>query len=156
MGNQAKVMHGARAIVKIGGIARGIFTNVSYSVQYDAQPVYGLGRFGPHEIALTGVQPVSVQASGWRIVDTKEKKRGPHIEASIPRLDELLRHEDTTITIEDRQDPDTPILHVSGVRPLGYQTSISARGLQEISCSFMGLAATDETGDQAEVDPVKL
>lgn len=149
---QARVMHGARAILYIGGRPRGIFTNVSYAVNYNVASVDGLGRFGPHEIVLTGMDPISVSASGWRLVSSQENgQRGPHVEAAVPKLQDLLRHEDTTITIVDRQNPDgRPLLNVVGIRPTGYSTSINAKGLQEFGVSFVGLVANDETGEQYE------
>jgi hypothetical protein len=144
MGVKAKTMHGARAQLAIDGQIVGIFNNVSYGVQYDANPVYILGRFNAAEIALTGMEPVSVQAGGFRVIDG-----GPHKVAAVPKLQELLNHEDITLAIFDRQTG-KQILTVVGVRPTGYNTSVAARGLQDLTVTFMGLALSDEDGDQDE------
>jgi len=144
-------MHGARAVVHIGGTPVGIFSQISYSVTYDVQPVFTLGRFSAIEIVYTGAEPVSVSASGYRVISSDaEGQRGPHGELSVPKLDELLNNEDTTICIYDRQNTAKPILNVIGIKPTGYSTSISRGGLQEISVNFVGLIASDETGAQAE------
>lgn len=144
MGVKAKTMHGARAQLAIDGQIVGIFNNVSYGVSYDANPIYILGRFNAAEIALTGMDPISVSAGGFRVIDG-----GPYKVASVPKLQELLNHEDITLAIFDRQTG-KQILTVVGVRPTGYDTSVSARGLQDLTVKFMGLALSDEDGDQDE------
>lgn len=144
-----KTMHGARAKLSLGGKPVGIFMNVSYGIQYDAQPIHILGKFDPAEIVLTGMEPVSVNATGFRVIGSEGAPRGPHGDALVPKLQDLLRHPDTFLTITDRQTGET-ILTVRGLRPTGYSTQLNARGLQEISVSFMGLVANDESGSQSD------
>lgn len=151
-----KIMTGARA--KFGivdpatGLTRyiGIFNNVSYGVTYDAQPAYILGRFSPAEIDYTAQEPVNITASGYRVIG-----HGAHKEAGVPNLKDLLKHEYLTLTIVDRQSPDKNIATFRNVRPTGFSTTISARNLEEITVSFVGIFADDEDTKNAE-DPTAL
>jgi hypothetical protein len=145
MGTTAKVMHGARAQLYIDGKVVGVFSDCSWGLRYDAQPVYILGRFSPAEIGYTAQEAVQVTARGFRILDN-----GPHVTAKVPKLQDLLRHQDISLSIHDRQSG-TLIATVTGCRPVGYETSVSSRALQEMSVTFMGLMVSDEsTNDMAE------
>jgi hypothetical protein len=146
MGVKAKTFHGSRAQVMIDGQIVGIFANVSYGVRYDANPVHILGRFNASEIALTGMEPISVSCSGFHVIDN-----GPYKAASVPRLQDLLNHEDITLAIFDRQT-NKQVLTVVGVRPTGYNTSVAARGLADLSVEFMGLALWDENDPNGQDD----
>jgi hypothetical protein len=140
----AKVMHGARAQLIIDGKTIGIFSDCSWGLRYDAQPVYILGRFSPAEIGYTAQEAVQVTARGFRILD-----HGPHADAAVPKLQDLLNHNDITLAIYDRQN-DQKIATISGCRPVGYETSVSSRALQEMSVTFMGLLVDDESATNAE------
>jgi hypothetical protein len=143
---RAKTMHGSRAQLSINGTIVGIFNSVSYGVEYEANAVYILGRFNAAEIALTGMNVINIQASGYRVVGS-----GPYAVSEVPKLQDLLNHEDITLAIFDRQSTTgEPIMQVTGVRPTGWNTSISARGLQDLTVTFQGLALSDESGDQDE------
>ena len=144
MGTKAKTMHGSRAQLMIEGRIVGVFNNISYGVRYDANPVYVLGRFSAAEIALTGMEVISVSASGFRVVDN-----GPYEVANVPQLQDLLHHEDMTLALFDRQTG-KEIMTVVGVRPVGYNISGGARALFDTSVEFMGLRLSDESGDQDE------
>lgn len=150
-GQVSRVMNGARAVLWVDGKKVGIFNQVSYGLTYNAQPVDIMGRYNPAEIAITHQEAITVTAQGWRIINA-----GPHAVAAVPRLQDLLNHADISLTITDRQNPKTPVLKVDGVRPTGYQTSINSRGLQELSVTFMGIVAEDESGGGAEADAVDL
>lgn len=140
----AKVMHGARAQLIVDGKPVGIFSDCSWGLRYDAQPVYILGRFSPAEIGYTAQEAVQVTARGFRIID-----HGPHADAALPKLQDLLNHQDIVLTIHDRQSCKT-LATVTGCRPVGYETSVSSRALQEMSVTFMGLLVSDETATNAE------
>lgn len=144
MGTKSLTMHGSRAKVFINGKVVGIFGNCSYGVRYDANPVFILGRFNPAEIALTGQEVIEVQCSGYRVVDN-----GPYKVASVPKLQDLLNHEDITLAIVDRQSGKT-LLTVYGVRPTGYSTEVASRQLQSLQVSFSGISLEDEAGEQGD------
>ena len=148
-----KIMNGARAMVFLSSPSEpspklvGIFTSISYGLQYDAQPAYTLGAFAPREIDYTAQEPVQIQASGWRVINN-----GPHIQALIPRLQDLLNHEYLTMTVLDRQT-DTVIATIKDVRPTGFQTPIANRQMVEQSFSFIGRLIGDETPDSGGDEP---
>jgi len=146
---QARTMHGARAklaIVDPTGSFKvvGLFSNVSYGVTYDMQPIYILGKHAPGEIVPTGQEAVTVTATGFRVVDN-----GPHVAGKVPKLQDLLMMDDLGLAIIDRQTGKT-VMQVFNVRPTGYQTTVGARGVQEITVNFIGIRIQDESGDQNE------
>lgn len=151
-----KVMNGARA--KVGFIDPktnqtkyvGIFNNVSYGLTFDAQPAYILGRYSPAEIDYTAQEPVNITCSGWRVFE-----HGAHVEGQVPNLKDLLNHEYITITILDRQNPTKNLATFRNVRPTGYSTTISARNLEEVTVTFVGIFVDDESTANAE-DPSSL
>lgn len=144
MGTQHKIMSGARAILKINGATVGLFTAINYSVTYDLVPSHILGRYSPAELTYTGQEAVSVNASGLRIVD-----QGPYASMNFPKLQQLLNHEDITLTIVDRKTG-KEIMNVIGVRPVAYSSNSAARGLMDVNIQFLGLRAEDESGPQGE------
>ncbi len=145
MGNESKVFTGARAKLGIVDTTNdttktvGLFTSVSYSLRYDASPVYILGKFAPAEIDYTAQEMVSISCSGWRVIGS-----GPHAEAGLPKLEELLTHEYLTMQISDRQTG-AVMATFSQVRPVSFSTTVSARQLQEMTVEFVGILVGDET-----------
>jgi hypothetical protein len=140
-----KIVTGARAKVQIQSpsgelVTVGIFTSISYGVVYDATPAYTLGAYSPREIDYTAQEPVSISASGWRVVG-----QGPHVQGLFPTLQELMTHEYLSMTITDRQTG-LVIAKIEQVRPTSYQTPIASRQLTEQSFSFMGILCSDESG----------
>jgi len=144
----AKVMTGARAKVSINGKPVGIFNNISYGLNFTADPIFILGAYGPTEIVYTAQDAVSITASGWRVID-----HGPHTEPSVPTLSELLAHEYLEITVFDRLSADgaKPIAKFHRCRPVSYNTTLANRQPSEVSISFMGLRMDDETAVNDEL-----
>lgn len=146
----AKTMTGARAQLIISdpstqtGKVVGIFNNVSWGLAYDAQPIYVMGRHSAAEIVYTAQEAVNISASGFRIVDS-----GAHVSAKVPQLQDLLTSEYMSLAIFDRQTSKM-IAKMHSVVSLGYSTSITARGVQEISCNFMALLVDEENIENAE------
>jgi hypothetical protein len=141
-----KIMHGARAQVILNGVTVGIFTNVSYGMEYDIQPALILGRFSPVELAYTAAEPIGISATGWRIVD-----QGPFTTSggTMPKLQDLLTAEDLTFAIYDRQT-DKLIMKVVGVRHRGFQSAVAIRALEDMTLNFVGLRLSDESADNME------
>jgi hypothetical protein len=145
-----KVMNGARAKMGIYDPATGLthvvglFNNVSYNMTYEAQPAYILGRYSPAEIDYTSMDVVSITCSGFRVIE-----HGPHVEAGVPKLQDLLTSEYIHLAIIDRQreaqGKDGRISIFKNCRATGYSTSISARSLEEITVTFVGLLVDDES-----------
>lgn len=143
-----KVMSGARAVLGFydgqNFKPAGIFNNVSWGFSIDAQPVFTLGRFSAASIEYTGVEVVSITASGWRIVD-----HGPHDDGGVPTLGELLTHDYLQLVIVDRLT-EKRIATFRDVKPTNYSTSLSQRALEEMSITFMAIYVDDELNTQAE------
>jgi len=122
----------------------GIFNSVSLGLTYDVQPVYILGRFGPAASVYTGQEPVSVQCGGFRVVGA-----GVHLMARMPNVKDLLTHEYIQIVVHDRQSGKK--LHVvNECRPVSYSTTISARDIEQINITYIGLRVDDESTALAE------
>jgi hypothetical protein len=136
---QAKTLTGARARLYINGNLIGVFTSASYEVNYGVSPIYILGRYNAAELVYTDMDTVTVSCTGFRVLDN-----GPYGTMSIPRLQDLLAHEDFSLYLEDRQG-NKHVMTVENVRPLGYSTSTSARGIQDLSARFMGTVVHDES-----------
>lgn len=151
----SKVMTGARARLGIFNPATGktktvgIFNNVSYGLTYDTQPAFILGRYSAAEIDYTSQELVNITASGYRVID-----HGPHIEAGVPKLQDLLTADYLTLAIMDRQKEvqgaDGTIAKFHSVRATGYSTTISARNLEEVSVTFVGILVDDESTQNTE------
>lgn len=144
MGSPHVILTGARAQLVVNGKIVGLFTSCSYNMTYDANPAFIIGRYGAAEITYTAQDVVTVDATGFRVIDA-----GPHVVASIPKLQELLNHEDISLSLIDRKTGKN-FMTVLGVRPMGYSSSVTARGVVEISARFMGLRMEDESGTQNE------
>lgn len=147
----SKVMHGARAKLMISDPSTGkvdtvgIFSNVSFGVQYDVAPVFLLGRFSADELVYTGQEVVNINATGFRVIGS-----GPHKVAGVPELAELLSRGYLQMVVWDRGS-NQPIAKFHSVKAVGYSTTLSSRQLEEMSVSFVGLLVDDETGTNEEL-----
>lgn len=147
----AKTLTGARAQLIVTdpttntGKVVGIFSNVSWGLAYDAQPIYVLGRYSPAETVYTAQEAVNVSATGFRVMDA-----GAHVSAKVPNLKDLMAHEYMELAIFDRQT-NQMTAKIHSVRPTGYSTSLSARGVQEVTVNFIGLLVDDESTENSEV-----
>lgn len=157
---KSKVMTGPRAVLWIGSSAIGIFNNVSYGVQYDLSPVFILGRTAAAEIDYTGMEVVQLTASGFRIMENGpfavvDKDSGASL---IPKLQDVLNYQDIVISLHDRLETDPTkgvIMELTNCKPQGFTSSVGARGLQEITVTFLGIHLSDESGSNAE-DPTAV
>jgi hypothetical protein len=147
----ASTMTGARAKVVIanpnpGGHSGvvGIFSDVSVSFAYDLQPIYILGNAAPVESVYTSQEPIRVTCNGFRSVDN-----GPFVQPGMPPLNQLLTHEYLQIELYDRQTGKS-IGIIKQCRPQGFDSGISARQIQSMSLSYMGLLFSDETTEERQ------
>lgn len=151
----SQVFHGARA--KLGiydpstGQVRivGLFNNVSFGLTYEVQEAYILGKYAPAATTYVAQNPVNISASGYRVIG-----HGPHVEAGLPRLQDLLLAEYIEMTIIDRQTEvnggDARVYKFHQVHPTGYTTTINARNQTEIQMTFVGILVDDESGANVE------
>lgn len=144
MGTPQKIFHGARAQLIVNGKIVGIFTSCQWGVNYDAIPSFILGRYSAAEITYTGQEAISVTATGFRVVDN-----GAYVAAGLPKLQDLMTHEDIALSLFDRQTG-KQIFTVVGVRPTGYTSGTAARSVSDFTVNYLGLRAEDESGSQGE------
>ena len=147
----ARTMHGARALVSIYDAVTGsskpvgIWNNFSYNVSYDVQPVFTLGRYSAAELVTTGVEPVSITAQGWRVIN-----HGPFIEGKLTPLQNLLTQEYLILQVSDRQNPGVIVALIHGCLPTGFSSTLSSKQLQESSNTYVGLLMDDESVKNSE------
>lgn len=147
----ASTLVGARCKLFIDGQPIGLFANVSFGVEYGAQDIYTLGKYNAQEIVYTDMGTITVRVSGFKIMG-----HGPHEEMSIPKLQELLTHDDIFLQIVDRQNAGDQqrenVITVYNVRPLGYDFDTSARGVASLSAVFRGITVKDESDVNPQSD----
>jgi hypothetical protein len=139
-----KVFTGGRAVVQVAGQPVGIYNAVSYSMNVRAEPIFTLGRYSANEITPTGYDAVTVQCSGFRVIDG-----GPHTLPKVPKLQDLLNLGPVTISVLDRQT-NKLIAKIEGCIPVNYSTSASAQGTAPISVTYVGTIVSDESGTHNE------
>lgn len=156
-----KVLHGARCVLLIEGNPVGVFTSVQYGVNYAHQPIYILGRSSASEIAMTGMDVVTVTAHGWRVMD-----HGPFAgsggngtaggEIGMPKLQDLLTKGTISVALVDRIDGASGnnqgrvFMQVDQCRVVNFSSQMQARQAQDFSVTFVGLSYSDEAGQQNE------
>lgn len=145
-----KVFHGARAKVSIldpvTGVPRvvGLWNNFDYSVTLDVQAAFVLGRFSAADLVTTGMEPVNITASGWRIID-----HDAFVECGVTNLKDLLNQQFLQLTVHDRQTGKN-MATIRGCLPTGWSTGASAKQLSTLQNSYLGLLIDTETTEQAE------
>lgn len=151
---KSKVLHGARATLWIGSTIAGIFNSCQYGVQYDVQPAFILGRFSAAELVYTGMEVIGLTMSGFRVTDhgpfsVVDQETGARL---VPRLQDLLNYDDIAVSLHDRleTDPSKPIMIVTMVKPVGFNSTMSARALSDLTVTMQGLHLSDEEGDNDE------
>lgn len=146
----AKVLTGPRAVVSVDNQVVGLFESCTYGTNIGTEPIHLLGRFGPDEITPTSYEAVTINCSGFRVVD-----QGVHQLPKMPRLQDLLSLGPVTISIRDRQTGDL-IMTAIGCIPNSYSSGVNARATSRIQITYIGLKVTDESGDQEEAGAVSL
>jgi hypothetical protein len=142
-----KILSGARAKVGIHDPVTGetkvigTFNSISYHVTYDVQPAYGLGSYTPYEIDYTAVSPVAITCNGWRTLG-----HGPHVDAKLPKVQDLLQHQYLEMEITDRQleeqgAQDARVSVIRYVRPTGVTGGMTNRQLSEQTATYVGILA---------------
>lgn len=145
-----KTMSGARAKVYMTDrntgetFLVGIWSSFSYSVTHDVQPSFILGRFSAAELSTTGVEPVSITAQGWRVVNA-----GPYSKGRLTNVKDLLTQEYLKLDVLDRQT-NQKVASIEYCLPTGTSSTVSTKQLQESTNTYLGLLLDDESTDSAE------
>ena len=138
-----RVVTGARALVQCfdGDQATtiGIFSQVSYGLNYEYGTAFILGRYSAASIDFTSVDVVQMQCHGYRVVG-----HGWHQEARLPYISEMLFPNYLTFQIYDRGSK-TAVMKLNPVLPTSASGGYTARQLSEIQCTYVGILCTDES-----------
>lgn len=122
----------------------GLFTNVSGSLGYSVQEAYILGRSSVAEFVYTGMEPVRLSLSGFRVINS-----GPFAIQTVPKLQEILQYEGITVEVEDRTTGLTA-LKVFDCFIERFSFGFGARSISNIEVSMVGSTYGDESADFAE------
>jgi hypothetical protein len=140
------VLHGARAKMGIfdsGPNGKftpvGIFSDVSWSVSYDVQGAWILGRYTAAATEYVAQDLIHVNATGYRIVD-----HSWYADAKFPKLFELANAGYLTMMVEDRQSGKN-IGTIKKLRPATASVGFSPRSLSAVTHTYIGILYTDET-----------
>lgn len=144
----SRSFNGARAVVSAitadGPRTIGVFMSFSYSVAYDVQAVEILGRYTAAELVYTGAMPITANASGYRVIDD-----GAHVNPSVPRVQDLLDHDDIELEVRDRATGRV-VARIRNVRPSGYDVNTAARQLSTMSTSYIGILIDEDEVESSE------
>ncbi len=145
-----KVMTGARALIYVNNQLAGVYESCSYTISFGTEPIHILGLYNTAEIAITSYEAVTLNCSGFRVVNN-----GPHVLPAVPKLQDLLALEGTTISVVDRQTG-LNILTAIGCVVTGHSGGYNARATSRITVNYTGLVLSDESGDQNDPGAASL
>lgn len=130
---------GARCLFKVNGVVQGMFTDVNFGQDYSAEDLYVIGRLPAADIVYTAANTITVSATGYRSFNN-----GAFVVAAMPTINQMRSFSDISLEIEDVNNK-KGIFNVFHVKPLGYGSRASARGVMEMTINFRGLLAGDES-----------
>ena len=135
---------GDMAKIYVGNTLVGLFDSVSYSTSLGIEPIFILGRATASEIAITHAEVVTLNCSGFRVMNF-----GPYTLPEFPTVSELLTLDGLTITIVNRQTGAMMFTAINCV-PSSYSGNHNAKATSKIQITYTGTLAYDESGTQAE------
>ncbi len=124
-------------------VLAGVYENVSKNVSLGTEGIFTLGQYSAREIAITSYELVSLNCSGFRVLD-----HGVTIVGNFPTLAELLTYNAVTLKVVDRESGDT-IMVVTGAVPNANTENHNVKATGKISISYVGIASFSEN----ETDP---
>ncbi len=128
-------------------VLAGVYDTVSRGKGLSTEAIHTLGQFSAREVAITAYNEVSVNCSGFRVLD-----HGTTVLGEFPTLAALLNYQAAVIKVIDRQSGKT-LLVVTGCVPTSDNENYSARATTKISISYTGIAAFDEQTVDASGTP---
>ncbi len=140
----SRVMTGPRAQVIINGEIVGVFNSINWNYTLDLRNVDILGRFSTAEIVNTGMEPVEVSCSGYRVINA-----GPHVSMSVPLLQDLLSSPNLELAVIDRATGQR-IAKIHQCKSSGYSTAIDAKGIESLTAHYRGILVDDESATNSE------
>jgi hypothetical protein len=128
-------------------VLAGVFDTVSRNKGLGTEAIHTLGQYSAREVAITSYNEVTVNCSGFRVLD-----KGTTILGKFPRLADLLTYQGVIIKVVDRQSGDT-LLVITGAVPTADSENYSARATTKTSISYTGIAAFDESTTDSSGNP---
>jgi len=119
-------------------VLAGIYDTVSKNVSLGTEGVWTLGQYSAHEIPITSYELVTLNCSGFRVLD-----HGVTIIGNFPTLADLLNFNSVTLKVVDRQSGKT-ILVVTGAVPNANTENHNVKATSKVSISYVGIAAFSE------------
>jgi len=145
---QSQTLTGARCQLYVPNnvgtlVLAGVYETVSKNVSLGTEGIWTLGQYSAHEVAITSYELVSLNCSGFRVLDFGVTQMG-----NFPTLADLLNYNSVVLKVVDRQSGKT-ILVVTGCVPNANTENTNVKATSKISISYVGIAAFSEN----EVDP---
>lgn len=140
----SKVVTGARTKVYVNNQLVGIFDSCSYSTNIGIEPIFILGRYSASEITPTSYEAVTLQCSGFRLVD-----EGSKVLPAVPMVQDLLTLDGVTLAVVDRQSGKS-LLTVLGAVGHSDSGNYNAKATSKINISYTGIIASTEAGNESE------
>ena len=128
-------------------VLAGVFDTVSRGRGLSTEAIHTLGQYSAREIAITAYNEITVNCSGFRVLD-----KGTTVLGQFPRLQDLLNYQSAVVKVVDRQSGKT-LLVVTGATPTSDNENYSARATTKTNISYTGIAAFDESTTDASGNP---
>jgi hypothetical protein len=128
-----RVVSGAHLKIYINGVVYNEAQQLSYTIDYGEEPIYGIDSFFPQEIKITRIS-VQGSISGVRIADSNglqavNIRSGIRDSVFAPYI---------SIRISDRRTNED-ILFIPYAKVMNEKLDVSAKGNVKVSFSFTGL-----------------
>lgn len=130
-----KVIAGAHLRIFINGVAYNEAQQLSYSIDYGEEPIYGIDSVFPQEIKITRVS-VQGSISGVRLANSNGLQ-GSNIR---PGIRDSIFAPYISIRISDRRTGED-IMFIPYARVTNESLNVSAKGVARVSFNFTGLQA---------------
>lgn len=138
----SKTIGGHLAKIYIDDRLVGLFQNFDWSGGIGMEPVWILGAELVQEFGETHVEPVSFNASGWRIMNN-----GVHVLPKYPKVQDLIGLGEFKIDVLNRETGQ-PIATILRCKWNRYGAGVSSQSLTRVNLSGVGIILQDESGDQ--------
>jgi len=131
--SQSVVLAGANCKLLIGGKLYPEVQQISYTIDYGEQEIYGIDSVFPQEIATTRIS-VQGSVSGLRL----KLSGGLQGKDAVTKINQKLFAPYVSIEIRDRQS-DTKLIFIPQCKVTSENVQISAKGIVKLNFNFKGI-----------------
>ena len=131
--SQSVVLKGAECKVFIGGKLYGEVQQISYTIDYGEQEIYGIDSIFPQEIATTRIS-VQGNISGVRV----KLSGGLQGKDALTKINQKLFAPYVSVEIRERQS-DTKIIFIPQCKITAETLQVAAKGVVKLNFSFKGI-----------------